>query len=157
LYASLRGLTAISIRPSLIYGPGQGPNVIRNVWEAAKHGDATITLRGGEQPRDPIFIDDAVDAFVAAAQKAQQLSNRTIVIGGQEEMTISGLARLVLEVSGSNATIVEDPAALKATDVLRSVCDLSEAEHLLGCCPRIRLREGLHLTFAADVVERSIA
>ena len=157
LYASLRGLTAISIRPSLIYGPGQGPNVIRNVWEAAKHGDATITLRGGEQTRDPIFIDDAVDAFVAAAQKAQQLSNRTIVIGGQEEMTISGLARLVLEVSGSNATIVEDPAALKATDVLRSVCDLSEAEHLLGWCPQIRLREGLHLTFAADVVERSIA
>ena len=27
----------------------EGPNVIRNVWEAAKHGDATITLRGGEQ------------------------------------------------------------------------------------------------------------
>jgi UDP-glucose 4-epimerase len=156
LYASLRGLTVISIRPSLIYGPGQGRNVIRNIWEAAKRGDATITLRGGEQTRDPIFIDDAVDAFVAAAQNAQLLSNRTIVIGGQEEMTINGLARLVLEVSGSNATIVEDPAALKATDMLRSVCDLSEAEHLLGWSPRIRLREGLHLTFAVDVAERSI-
>jgi UDP-glucose 4-epimerase len=156
LYASLRSLTVISIRPSLIYGPGQGPNIIRNIWETAKRGEATITLQGGEQTRDPIFINDAVDAFVAAAQKAHLLSNRTIVIGGQEEMTINALARRVLEVSGSNATIVEDPAALKATDMLRSVCDLSEAEHLLGWYPRIGLREGLHLTFAVDVAERSI-
>jgi UDP-glucose 4-epimerase len=157
LYASLRGLTVISIRPSLIYGPGQGPNVTRNIWEAAKRGDRKITLRGGEQTRDPIFIDDAVDAFVAVAKKAQLLSNRTIVIGGREEITINRLARLVLEVSGSNATIVEDPSALKTTDMLRSVCDLSEAEHLLGWSPRIGLREGLHLTFAGDVVEQSIA
>jgi UDP-glucose 4-epimerase len=157
LYASLHSLTVVSIRPSLIYGPGQGPNVIRNIWEAAKRGDSTITLRGGEQTRDPIFIEDAVDAFVAAAQKAQLLSNRTIVIGGREEMTINGLAKLVLEVSGSDATIVADSAALKATDMLRSVCDLSEAERLLGWSPRIELREGLQLTFAVDVAERSIA
>ena len=134
-----------------------GSNVIRNIWEAAKRGDKTITLRGGEQTRDPIFIDDAVDAFVAAAQKAHRLSNKTVVIGGREEMTINGLAKLVLEVSGSDATLVADPAALRPTDMLRSVCDLSEAEHLLGWSPRIGLREGLELTFAVDVAERSIA
>jgi UDP-glucose 4-epimerase len=157
LYATLHGLTVVSIRPSLIYGPGQGPNVIRKIWEATKRGDSTITLLGGEQTRDPIYIDDAVDAFVAAAQKAQQLSNKTIVIGGYEEITINGLAKLVLEVSGSDAAIVADPGSLKATDMLRSVCDLSEAERLLGWSPRISLREGLKLTFAVDVAERSIA
>jgi nucleoside-diphosphate-sugar epimerase len=157
LYAALHGLTPVSIRPSLIYGPGQGPNVIRNIWEAAKRGDATIPLLGGEQTRDPIYIDDAVDAFVAAAQKMQDLSNKTIVIGGYEEITINGLAKLVLEVSGSDAAIVAGPAALKETDMLRSVCDLSEAERLLGWSPRVSLREGLRLTFAVDIAERSIA
>jgi UDP-glucose 4-epimerase len=157
LYAAFHGLTAVSIRPSLIYGPGQGPNVIRNIWEAAKRGDSTITLMGGEQTRDPIYIDDAVDAFVAAAEKAQHLSNKTILIGGYEEITINGLAKLVIEVLDSDAAIVADPASLKATDMLRSACDLSEAEHLLGWSPSVGLREGLELTFGIDVAKRSVA
>lgn len=157
LYASVRGLTAVSVRPSLIYGPGQGPNVIRNVFAAATRGDTTFTLRGGEQTRDPIFIDDAVDAFVSVAAQAQHLSNKVIVIGGREEVSVRELARLALEACGSKVIIVDDPAAMNGTDMLRSVCDLSEVERLLGWSPKILLREGLHRTVSAAASELNVA
>lgn len=157
LYAALHKLVVVSVRPSLIYGPGQGQNVIQNVWEAARRGDSTIVLRGGEQTRDPIFIDDAVDAFVAAAQRAPLLANRAIVIGGREEITIRGLANLILEVSGSDAVVVGDSTAVRLTDMNRSVCDLSEAKQLLGWYPKTGLREGLQITLGGYVAERSIA
>jgi len=157
LYSRLHGMTVISVRPSMIYGPGQRSNVIQYIWEAALRGEGTIRLLGGLQTRDPLFIDDAVDAFVAVAQKATQLAHNTINIGGLEEINIVDLARLVLDVCGSKATVVSDHGALRSTEMQRSVCDLSEAADLLGWFPRIGLREGIKLTFGSQLGERTLA
>jgi UDP-glucose 4-epimerase len=147
LYEQLHGTVAVSVRPSLIYGPGQGMNVIQAVAEAAWRGESSIRLKGGRQTRDPLYIDDAVEAFVCAARRAETLAGSAVVIGGKEEISVAELARLVVEVCGGSATLVCDDDEARPTEIWRSSCDLTEADMLLGWRPRVGLKEGIDRIF----------
>ena len=120
-------------------------------------GDRIIRLMGGLQTRDPLYIDDAVEAFVAAARRADRLRGRALVIGGREELSVKELATLVLQACHSNAEIVCDPADVRHTEIWRGACDLVESDSLLGWKPRVSLREGIERTCATIVSARLIA
>lgn len=149
LYSRLYKIAVVSLRPSLIYGPGQGPNLISVVMDAALRGDPTVHLQGGEQTREPLFIDDAVAACVASARLGRQLNGRAITLGGGREISVHDLAQMVVEAVGAETRVICEQRDLRPTEVLRSVSDLDEARRLLGWRPRVSLREGLEQTVAS--------
>ena len=157
LYRHLYGSVIVSIRPSLIYGPGQSRNVIQVVAEAAVRGERVIRLQGGAQTRDPLYIDDAVEAFLCAARGADRLCGQALVIGGREEVSVKDLAKLVLQACSSSAEIVCDAADARPTEIWRAACDLVESTTLLGWQPRINLGEGIDCTCAPIISQRRIA
>jgi len=146
LYGRVHGIAAVTVRPTLIYGPRQSYNLITFVVNCLLRKDREISLDGGSQTRDPLFIADAVDAFIAAGERAPSLGGRVINLGGGQETTVEDLAMLIVELSGSPATIACRPRHARVTEMWLSYCDNAEAEAMLGWRPRTPLVVGLKQT-----------
>ena len=146
LYSRVHNLSAVSIRPTMIYGPRQSFNLISFVVNCVLDGKREVVLDGGSQTRDPLYLDDAVDAFVSAAGLGSTLSRRVVNIGGGNEHSVLQLAKLVLEMMDADLRVVEAPGRTRPTETKRSYCDNHESRELLGWQPDVSLREGLTRT-----------
>ena len=145
-HSALHGFKTVSLRPTLIYGPGQPRNLIRYVIERACAGDETITLSGGDQTRDPLFIDDAIDAAVRVLERGDALSGQAITIGGGQEMSVLEIARLIVELCGSSTAVRPGPDIARPTEVWRIASDNRKAEQSLQWFVNTPFREGLART-----------
>ena len=152
LYQRLYGSNVISVRPTMIYGPRQNHNLITNVAEGVLEGRAELALMGGLQTRDPLYIDDALDAFVAIAQNSETLRGSVLNMSGGDERTVAEIASTVVELMGSVTRVVPRADQARPTDTMRSCCDNDEAKRLLNWQPKTTLRDGLQNTINYLVV-----
>lgn len=147
LYQNLYGIKVVSVRPTLIYGPRQAFNIISHVIKCAKQ-NKEVLLRGGSQTRDPLYIDDAIDAIVTIASKGDELNGRVVNIGGGHEYSIFQLATKILELMQVDVPIIQNESASSPTDMRKSLCDNRDAQHLLGWQPKTDIYTGLRHTIA---------
>lgn len=154
LYSRVYNLHALSIRPTMIYGPRQSFNLISFVVDCVLDGKCEVVLDGGSQTRDPLYVDDAVAAYVSTARLGPSLSRRIVNIGGGNEHSVLHLAALVLELMGADLRVVEAPGRTRPTETKRSYCDNQESRGMLGWQPRVSLREGLARTIQYLVQSR---
>ena len=148
LYSRLHGLAAVSVRPTLVYGPGQGFNLISYVVNAVLEARNVLKLDGGTQTRDPLFLDDAIRAFALVAARGRQLNGRVVNISGGREISVADLARLIVSLMGSTMRVETDLSRMRPTETMRSYCDIREAFEMIGWQPAIPLQEGLRRTAA---------
>lgn len=144
--ADAMGFAAVSLRPTLIYGPGQGMNVIEHVAQKTLQGAAEVVLDGGNQTRDPLYIDDAVEACVRLVGRARELSGRSIPIGGGAEIAVVELAQRVVAACAGTTVVRACADRARATEMWRSWCDNRDAARLLGWSARVGLEDGLART-----------
>ncbi len=149
---ALWGIETVVLRVFNAYGPGQHlppahPPVIPNFLYQAVRGGTLVIHGDGSQTRDYVFVDDVVNAMVAAAT-APLASGEIINVGSGTETSVRDLAELVLELTGSHAEIIYNPRTGRGVSRMRA--DLTKAQHLLNYTPRIPLAEGLKLTLARD-------
>ena len=149
----LWGIENLSLRVFNAYGPGQHlpPShapVIPNFLRQAMRGGTMVMHSDGSQTRDYVFVDDVVAAMIAAAT-APGINRMIINIGSGTETSIRDLVRLVMDVTGNNTEVINNPH----TDpgVSRMCADLSLAREKLGYQPRFSLAEGLRLTLERDL------
>lgn len=148
LYQKIYGMAVVSVRPTLIHGPRQGYNLISYVVQNVLEGKTEIRLDGGAQTRDPMFVDDAVDAYLATAVRGNLLAGRVINIGGGCEYSVAEISARVVELMGGEQQIVAVARNARPTEMWRSYCDNVEATELLGWRPNTSLRAGLEKTIA---------
>lgn len=148
----LWGIETVSLRVFNAFGPGQRlppshPPVIPNyLRQAVRNG--TIVIHGrGEQTRDYVYVDDVIRALIAAAT-VPDINHMVINIGSGVETSIRELVRLVLEITGSNVEIIENPHI--DPGVSRMCADITVARQELGYQPKVSLSEGLRLTLQHD-------
>jgi UDP-glucose 4-epimerase len=151
LTSTLSDIHVVGLRMTFVYGPRQGWNLIRYVQKCVREG-APIRLQGGTQTRDPLYIDDAVDALLAAAISPAAF-NYSIPIGGGTEISVVDLCKAALVAMGQQASIVEDAETPRLTEIWRSISDNSDARRLLNWTPKISLREGLTRTLGDQAGE----
>ncbi len=148
----LWGMETVVLRVFNAYGPGQHlppshPPVIPSFLYQAVRGGTLVVHGDGSQTRDYVFVDDVVNALVAAAT-APQAAGEIINVGSGKETSVRQLANLVLETARSHAQIVYNPRS--GGGVPRMCADLTKAERILNYRPRVGLAEGLRLTLARD-------
>jgi len=146
LVSSFSGLKTVALRPTFVYGPRQGRNVLTHVRQCAIAG-RPVHLMGGKQTRDPLYIDDAVEAFIAAATSLNACSH-AIPIGGGHELEVSALCETMLQALGASVPVVCGAEPPRPTEIWRSCSDNADALRLLGWQPRVSLAEGLSRTIA---------
>lgn len=129
-----------ALRPTLVFGPGQGRNLIGYLVSQLRAG--LIPVQGGEQTRDPLYIDDAIAAYLRVGL-SERAAGHAIPIGGGHEMTVREICHKVLAAYGSSAELHFDDTSLRLTEIFRSRCDNSGASQLLGWRPQVTFEEGL--------------
>ncbi|MBE3037686.1 MAG: NAD-dependent epimerase/dehydratase family protein [Chloroflexi bacterium] len=149
---ALYGIETVCLRVFNVYGPGQQmppvhapviPNFLR---QASLNG--TLVLSGdGNQTRDYVYINDVVNAMLAAATEPG--ANQAIVnVGSGKDISVRELVHLVLEVTGGKPEIVYSPRNERGP--ARMCADLTLARLKLDYKPLTSLKEGLHLTLERD-------
>jgi UDP-glucose 4-epimerase len=137
----------VSLRFANVYGPRQEPTleggVIAIFMERMRAGEPTQIFGDGLQTRDFVYVDDVVEAVLAAANGGPGVYN----VGTGIETTVVDLHGLCRRVSGSD----RDPefAPPRPGDARRSVIDPSLAAGELGWRPQHVLDEGLAATWRA--------
>ncbi|MDP1794317.1 MAG: SDR family oxidoreductase [Acidimicrobiales bacterium] len=103
-----------------------------------------ITIYGdGSQTRSFCYVDDEVRGILALLDSDHV---GPVNIGNPTEYTIAELARLCIEVTGSQSPLVFEP--LPVDDPAQRRPDITLAREILGWEPTVSLREGLERTAA---------
>ena len=146
-YQRYRGLDFTVLAFGNVYGPRQDPKgeagVVAIFSQAMLSGD-TPTINGdGNQTRDYVFVDDAVDALARAMDRG---SARLLNIGTGLETSVNGLFRMLAAITG----FIGEPrfGPLPPGETRRIALDASLAETELGWRPWTHLEDGLGETVA---------
>ena len=126
------------------YGPRMRPDdgrVVSNFIVAALSGEPVTVYGDGAQTRSFCYVDDQVRGILALLGSAE---HEPVNIGSPEEFTVSELAQVVLEVTGSPSPLQYRP--LPVDDPRRRRPDTSRAREILGWEPAVTLREGVRRT-----------
>ncbi len=146
------GFDSIHLLMTNLYGPGEHFHPDRShglaalllkFYEAQRFGRPQVVIWGSGRPvREWLFVEDAAEAVVAAAERYAGTEPINVSVGSG--LSIAELALLISEVVGYTGELVYDPekpegAACKtfANDRIRS---------LVGWQPRTSLRDGITRT-----------
>ena len=134
------------------YGPGASfdveashvvPAMIRRFDGAVRGKEASVTCWGSGRPtRDFLYVDDAAEGIVLAAERLDDPSPVNLAAG--EETTIAELARAVASLCGFQGAIAWDTS--KPDGHPRRVLDVTRARTVLGFRARTPLADGLRAT-----------
>jgi CDP-paratose 2-epimerase len=146
-YAHTFKLPCAVFRMSCIYGPHQFGNEDQG-WVAhflirALEG-IPITIYGdGRQVRDILFVEDLVDAFLAALNHIEAVAGSAFNIGGGTENTISllELLNLIEEVHGAKPETEFE--VWRPADQQYYVSDIRRFSNQTGWSPKVRVPEGI--------------
>ena len=115
------------------------PNFINQVLK----GEPLTVYGDGSQTRSFCFISDLIDGLVRLIESPL---NEPVNLGNDEEMTLLELAKLILEVTGSQSKIIFKP--LPTDDPKQRCPNLTLAKTRLLWQPMVPLRKGLEETVA---------
>lgn len=159
LEASGSELTCTALRYFTVYGPGQRPDMgIRIFADAALRGRPITVLGDGTQVRDFTYVDDVVEATIAAADGA--VEGMAVNIGGGSTVTLNEVIEMLEDLLGHR--IQAERVGFARGDVYKTEADLSRARELLGFSAKVGFFDGLaaEVDWLRDrlaVVEGSVA
>lgn len=148
----LVGVTTLSLRVFNAYGPGQPlpavhAPVIPRFLHQAQSGGSLVISGDGRQTRDYVYVDDVVDALVAA-MAAEPPPNGVINIGSGQSTSVRELATAVMAASGVRGEPLYRSTEARGVSTMQA--DLALAQQVLGFAPRVTLAEGLRLILERD-------
>ncbi len=148
-YRQQYGFNSIFLVPTNLYGPGDNfdprtshviPAMIRKFVECQ---DREMKLWGDGSPtRDFLYVDDAADAIILAAEMHD--SSDPINLGTGTEISMAYLAHVIRLMTGSSARIVWDPSQPNGQP--RRCLDVSRAADILHWRAKVQINDGLQRT-----------
>lgn len=147
-----KGLPTVIVRLFNTVGPRQSAEfgmVLPRFVQAASAGRDLLVYGDGSQSRCFAHVRDVVPALIDLME-CEEAEGLAINIGSTEEVTMSELAELVIDMTGSVSKIrhipYEEAYGSSFEDMTRRVPDISRARKLIGFEPRTTLREIVEAT-----------
>ena len=153
LFTRTDRLDAVVLRLSNVYGPRMAVNApcqgFLPVFFRRLLRDEPIEVYGdGQQVRDPVYVDDAVDSFLAAG-RITPLPSRVYNIGGPAAMPIQRIAQILCEAANVGPPVLRAfPESLKVIGIGGYASDCGRAKRELDWAPRTGLMQGVRSTLA---------
>ena len=151
-YRQEYGFPGVFLLPVNLYGPRDNfdlqtshviPAMLRKFLEAKERGDAAVTLWGDGSPtREFLYVDDAAEAVVAAAERYEDAD--PVNLGSGEEISMKTLAETVRTLTGFAGDVVWDTSQPNGQP--RRKLDTSRAFERFGWKSTTHLAEGLRKT-----------
>lgn len=146
-------LDAAVLRLTNVYGPRMALDVpcqgfLSTYLRKAITGQPLEVFGDGRQLRDPVYVDDVVDALLAAGA-IESLPSRAYNVGGPEALTIESIAAMVSEAAGLGAVARREfPEDRKAIDIGSYHTDSTLAREQLRWRALTRFQAGIAATVA---------
>jgi len=140
------GLPAVSLRFSNIYGPHSyhKGSVIARFFKLLLEARPLTVYGDGTQTRDFLYVQDLVEAILAALEAAP--GGEVFHIASGQETSINELIALLRQVV-SDIPIKVEYAPARRGEVSRNFASIDKARRLLSFHPRVTLRDGLVKTW----------
>jgi len=147
-YHRQQGVDTSIVRIFNTFGPRMRPHDGRAIPTFLRQAlaDRPITVFGdGTQTRSFCFVSDLVRGIIGLSESGHHFP---VNVGNPDEFTLLDLARVVIEVTGSESEILFE--ALPTDDPKVRQPDTTLAREILGWAPEVSLREGLRRTIEAS-------
>jgi GDP-L-fucose synthase len=157
-YREQYGLDTVYLLPANLYGPRdnfdlESSHVVPALIRKMLAGEERVVLWGDGSPtREFLYVEDAADAFVLAADRYS--GAEPLNLGTGVEIAIRELADTIAELTGFEGEIVWDDSMPNGQP--RRRLDTSRAERELGFRAGTSLRDGLERTIAWYQAENSV-
>jgi UDP-glucose 4-epimerase len=154
-FHDLWSLPTVVLRVAMVYGPGRQneAKLVPYVIKCLLDGRAP-ELTSGTRQIDWVYVDDVVDAFLAAASVAS-VEGRSLDVGFGEPVDVRQTVMLLQQIIGTDVPAhfggLQDRKFDRAC-----IADLSESGPLLGWRARVGLMDGLTRTVAWFRARRGI-
>ncbi len=153
VFHGIYGLQTVALRYFNVFGPRQRPDsqyaaVIPRFIAALKGGEAPVLYGDGRQSRDFTYVENVVQANLAACEAPARAAGEAFNIACGERFSLLDLLRELQALSGRSQPPRFEPS--RQGDVRDSLADIRKAEEYLAYRPRISFREGLARTLLAS-------
>ena len=149
VYARTMGLDGVSLRYFNIFGPRQDPTspysgVISKFASVMAEGKRPLIFGDGSQTRDFTFIQNVVDANLAAMDAEKPLMGTAVNLGTGRRVSLLELVGAINRILGTN--LEPEFAPPRDGDVRDSLASLDLIRSLLAYEPTVHFEEGLART-----------
>ncbi len=148
----VKNVPATAVRYFNVYGPRQGSsgyaNVIPIFFGKVRAGKPLTIYGDGAQSRDFVYVGDVARANILAATHPEAAGQIFNIATGQAT-DVNRLVELIKQVSGIDSQVIY--AAPRAGEVRHSLANIDKARRVLGYEPRVKLIDGLRLTWQYEL------
>lgn len=150
-YAQNYGLRICILRLTNTYGPRMRIKDSRQTFlgwwiHETLSGNELPIFGEGQQLRDFIFADDAVEALLLVAQR-EEVNGQIFNLSGDGPTSLEDLAKLLIQLHGSGSyRFIPFPEDLKSIDIGDYYADATKIKTTIGWSPKTGLEAGLHHT-----------
>lgn len=137
----------IILRPFGVYGECEGrhkffPQIINKLINSVP-----VKLTNCDQIRDYIYVDDLIDAYIAAAVVPLKNKVEIINIGSGEEICLKDIALIIEKNFNLNKKLLQFGALpYRSDEIIYSVANIKKANKLLLWKPKTSLEKGIRKT-----------
>jgi nucleoside-diphosphate-sugar epimerase len=150
-YASEFGLDVVTVRYFTIYGPRQRPDMAFTKMVSCLAEGRPFELYGdGSQSRSFTYVDDAVEATIAAMERGAR--GATFNVGGGTEVSMLDAIETLARIAKRRLEVIR--MARREGDAARTAADTTRIRDALGWEARTPFEDGLaaQWRWAADKV-----
>jgi dTDP-L-rhamnose 4-epimerase len=146
MFGAALGVDAIALRYQNVYGPGQSlsnpyTGLLAVFSNLVRQDKPLNVFEDGQESRDFIYIDDAVDATIACVQPEVRGIHQ-LNVGSGVRTTVLEVASAVRHYFNSNVPI-QITGAFRIGDIRHNAADISRLQALTGFNPKWRFADGL--------------
>ena len=143
VFYEVYGLNTVNLRYFTVYGPRMRPDLAISIFTRNALRNEPIEIFGdGTYTRDFTYIDNIVDLNIKVL-KNNSVNGETFNVGTGEQITVSGLAKKIIELTGSSSKVIFSNR--EEGDMEHTLANVGKAKRLLGYEPKYDLDEGLRL------------
>lgn len=148
-FAESFGLHTVALRYFNVFGPRQDPNspysaVVPLFIRSMMMGRAPTIFGDGLQSRDFTYIENVIEANIAATRAGKDSAGRVFNVGCGKSYSLLNLVAALNQIMGTK--IEAQFAEARTGDVRHSLADISAARSALGYDVRVDFEEGLRRT-----------
>lgn len=152
------GIPAVALRYQNVYGPGQSlsnpyTGILSIFSTRIKNGNEIVIFEDGEESRDFVYIDDVVDATIAAIE-LEDPGQHVVNVGAGRRTSVLTVARSLIDAYGTDVP-VRVSGNFRLGDIRDNYADITQARQLLGFEPKVDFATGIR-RFAAWVDQQTV-
>jgi UDP-glucuronate 4-epimerase len=146
LYGTQHNVPTVSLRYFTVYGPRQRPDMaINRLIQSAISGEQFYLMGTGRQSRDFTYVDDVVNANLAASTFAREHSGgKFFNVGGGNPVKLQLVIKMIEDLLHQRIKLVQSDPSLG--DPPSTCADSREAAIHLGWRPRVSFSDGIGIT-----------